>query len=150
MSGIPTQEGGITQSGNPTRDGGSQVTPRRKGGLLLMRRVISNHDVTHLPCAEAVCLNSKTEAWQAQNSIHPQLPSAVRHVCPERKLHGADELREKVAKLEAELEAARKEREEWCAITVSFVLLATHATPGLRRLPSPRLLQKPLYLSRRV
>ena len=33
----------------------------------------------------------------------------------ERKLHGASELRESVAKLEAELEAARQEREEWCA-----------------------------------
>ena len=31
----------------------------------------------------------------------------------ERKAQGADELREKVVKLEAELEAARKEREEW-------------------------------------
>ncbi|KAI9065686.1 MAD-domain-containing protein [Trametes sanguinea] len=33
----------------------------------------------------------------------------------ERKVRGADELREKVVKLEAELEAARKEREEWAS-----------------------------------
>ncbi|KAI0631745.1 MAD-domain-containing protein [Trametes polyzona] len=33
----------------------------------------------------------------------------------ERKVRGADELREKVVKLEAELDAARKEREEWAS-----------------------------------
>ena len=38
----------------------------------------------------------------------------------ERKLHGADEMREKVVKLEAELDAARKERAEWCVV---FLLL---------------------------
>ena len=31
----------------------------------------------------------------------------------ERKLRGTEELREKVVRLEAELDAARKEREEW-------------------------------------
>ena len=36
----------------------------------------------------------------------------------ERKLRGADELRETVVKLEAELSAARKEREEWCVTRV--------------------------------
>ena len=34
----------------------------------------------------------------------------------ERKLVGMDGLREKVVKLEAELEAARKEREEWYVV----------------------------------
>ena len=40
----------------------------------------------------------------------------------ERKLRGAEELREQVVKLEAELEAARKEREEWyvALLHVSF------------------------------
>lgn len=33
----------------------------------------------------------------------------------ERKLDNADSLRQSVARLEAEVEAARKEREEWCA-----------------------------------
>ncbi|CDO77832.1 hypothetical protein BN946_scf184714.g7 [Trametes cinnabarina] len=35
----------------------------------------------------------------------------------ERKVRGAEELREKVVRLEAELEAARKEREEWASST---------------------------------
>ena len=34
----------------------------------------------------------------------------------ERKLRGADELREKVVTLEAELDAARQEREDWCVL----------------------------------
>ena len=41
---------------------GHESQGARKAALLLMRRVISNHDVTRPPCAEAVCLNSKTEA----------------------------------------------------------------------------------------
>ncbi len=35
----------------------------------------------------------------------------------EKRLRGADELREKVVKLEAELDAARKEREEWWVLS---------------------------------
>ncbi len=38
----------------------------------------------------------------------------------ERKLRGADELRERVVKLEAELDAARQEREEWCVFSTSL------------------------------
>ncbi|KAI0726665.1 hypothetical protein C8Q72DRAFT_19777 [Fomitopsis betulina] len=72
----------------PTRDGGgSQVTGRPKGGLLLMRRVISNHDVTRPLCAEAVCLNSKTvwSKYKAQGT--PNATSQIDMCAPERRLH---------------------------------------------------------------
>lgn len=55
-------EGGITKSGTRRMTAGHESQGARKAALLLMRRVISNHDVTRPPCAEAVCLNSKTEA----------------------------------------------------------------------------------------
>ena len=45
----------------------------------------------------------------------------------ERKLRGADEVREQVVRLEAELEAARKEREEWCV----FVLCRATCHPPI-------------------
>jgi mitotic spindle assembly checkpoint protein MAD1 len=53
----------------------------------------------------------------------------------ERKLATADALRQSVVKLEAEVEAARKEREEWHAIP-HFIITSIHVnfcTPGRQR-----------------
>lgn len=68
----------------------------------------------------------------------------------ERKLYGTEDLREKVVKLEAELDSARKEREEWCVPWPFFVFFATHATTGHRPPPSPPLLPGPPYRSPRA
>ena len=56
----------------------------------------------------------------------------------ERKLENTDSLRQSVARLEAEVEAARKEREEWCAnsrLLARPMLIPTH--PGRPRPTHP-------------
>ena len=51
----------------------------------------------------------------------------------ERKLSSMDALRQSVVRLEAEIEAARKEREEWCASQESFTLpVLIHIPQGVQ------------------
>lgn len=47
----------------------------------------------------------------------------------ERKLATTDALRQSVVKLEAEVEAARKEREEWCATSTLLSRLVLSPIP---------------------
>lgn len=62
----------------------------------------------------------------------------------EQKVRGVEELRETVAKLEAELEAARKEREEWCVLPCTCVALSNRIYAGLRERPNLQRLPSPL------
>lgn len=89
-----------------------------------------HRQASHLRSVEAA--NAKMTAeltiFRQRNASLEVLREQKREL--ERKLSGMDELKEQAVKLEAELDAARREREEWCAFVVYFFWYRANTISG--------------------